>query len=195
MREEVGSGDLHWLILAGELDLASAPALEAKVDELCVDGASAVVLDLSKLTFMDSTGLQAVLAATKRCGQHGTDFSLAGATGAVQRLFELTGIRPSDRLVGWAADARALGIEDGQRGTWADGVTPSMLFERLTGVRPVEDLGDLVEALADSYEDGRRAGARISAGPVSDGARTTQGDVLAPVSGRLEGVNDSVESG
>jgi anti-anti-sigma factor len=175
MREEVGSGGLHWLILVGDLDLASAPALEARVDGLCVDGASAVVLDLSKLTFMDSTGLQAVLAATKRCGQYGTEFSLTGATGAVQRLFELTGLLPSDRLVGWAADARALGIEDGRRGQWAGGLTPSLLFERLTGVRPVEDLGDLVEALADSYEDGRRAAAGISSGPTSSGDDDTSG--------------------
>jgi len=173
MREEIGSGGLHWLILAGELDLASAPALEARVDDLCVAGVMAVVVDLSKLKFMDSTGLQAVLAATKRCRQHGTDFSLAGATGAVQRLFELTGLRSSDRLVGWAAAARALGIEDGQRGGWAGGLTPNVLFEQLTGVRPVEDLGDLVEALADSYEDGRRAAAGIGSDPAFRGCEDT----------------------
>jgi hypothetical protein len=86
----------------------------------------------------------------------------------VQRLFELTGVRPSDRLVGWAADARALGIEDGRRGDSANDLTPDTLFERLTGVRPVEDLGDLVEALAESYEDGRRAGAGISSGPAAE---------------------------
>jgi anti-sigma B factor antagonist len=165
LKEEVGSGGLHWLILAGVLDLASAPGLEARIERLCVDGASVVVLDLSKLTFMDSTGLQAVLAATKRCAVDGLELVLTGATGAVQRLFELTGVRSSDRLVGWATDARALGIEDGRRGAWEDGLTPDALFERLTGVRPVEDLGDLVEALAESYEDGRRAGAAISSGP------------------------------
>jgi len=167
VREEVGSGGLHWLLLAGELDLASTPELEARIERLCVDGASVLVLDLSKLTFMDSTGLQAVLAATKRCAQDGLELLLAGATGAVQRLFELTGVRSSDRLVGWAADARALGIEDGRRGAWAEALTPDALFERLTGVRPVEDLGDLVIALAESYEDGRRAGAGISSGSAS----------------------------
>jgi anti-sigma B factor antagonist len=167
VREEVGSGDLHWLILTGELDLASAPALEARIERLCVDGVSVVMLDLSKLAFMDSTGLHAVLAATKRCARDGPELLLTGATGAVQRLFELTGVRSSDKLVVWAADARALGIEDGQRGASASGLAPSALFERLTGVRPVEDLGDLVDALAESYEDGRRAGAGISSRPVS----------------------------
>jgi anti-anti-sigma factor len=180
VREEVGSGDLHWLILTGELDLASAPALEARIERLCVEGASVVVLDLSKLGFMDSTGLQAVLAATKRCERDGLELLLTGATGAVQRLFELTGVRASDRLVVWAADARALGIEDGRRGAWAHGLTPNVLFERLTGVRPVEDLGELVEALAESYEDGRRAGAGISSGPGSTECEDTQSDVPAP---------------
>jgi len=180
VREVVGSRGLHWLSLTGELDLASAPELEARIERLCVDGASVVVLDLSKLAFMDSTGLHAILAATKRCAQDGLELMLAGATGAVQRLFELTGVRSSDRLVGWAADARALGIEDGRRGAWKRGPTPTALFERLTGVRPVEDLGELVEALAESYEDGRRAGAGISSGPVSTGREDTQSDVPAP---------------
>jgi anti-anti-sigma factor len=136
VREEAGVSGVHWLILSGELDIATAPGLEARITEMCDNGTRAVVLDLSKLTFMDSTGLQAVLGATKQCAHHGLDFSLTGATGA-----------------------RALGIEDGQRGVRTGGLTPNLLFERLTGVRPIEDLGDLVEALADSYEDGRRAAA------------------------------------
>jgi len=180
VREVIGSRGLHWLSLTGELDIASAPELEARIERLCVDGASVVVLDLSKLAFMDSTGLQAVLAATKRCGQDGLEILLAGATGAVQRLFELTGVRASDRLVVWAADARALGIEDGRRGAWVHAPTPNALFEQLTGVRPVEDLGDLVGALAESYEDGRRAGAGVSSGPVSTRREDIQSDVSAP---------------
>jgi anti-anti-sigma factor len=159
VREEVGVTGMHWLILSGELDIATTPTLEARIAEMCVNGTRAVVLDLSKLTFMDSTGLQAVLGATKQCAHHGLDFSLTGATGAVQRLFELTGFTSSDGLVKWAADARALGIEDGQRGVRTGDLTPNLLFEQLTGVRPIEDLGDLVKALADSYEDGRRAAA------------------------------------
>ncbi len=159
LRDELGSEGVHSLIAGGELDIASAPAFEARIAELCADGIGTVVLDLSRLTFMDSTGLQVVLAAAKECAQQGLDFVLTGATSSVQRLFELTGVRPSDRLVKWAADARALGIEDGQRGAWSDELTPDLLFEQLTGVRPVEDLGDLVEALSDSYEEGRRAAA------------------------------------
>jgi anti-sigma B factor antagonist len=89
---DVASGGEHKLVLAGELDIASAPILEATVASLCGNGATSIVVDLSELTFMDSTGLRAVLAADKLCGEQGPTFSLSGASGSVQRLFELTGV-------------------------------------------------------------------------------------------------------
>jgi anti-sigma B factor antagonist len=90
--EDVGSDGQHRLLLAGELDIASAPILEATIAGLCENGTSTIVLDVSKVTFMDSTGLRAVLAADKLCRGRGHALSLAGAKGAVQRLFELTGV-------------------------------------------------------------------------------------------------------
>jgi anti-sigma B factor antagonist len=89
---DVDADGEHTLVLAGELDIASAPILEATVASLCDNGSRAIVLDLSELTFMDSTGLRAVLAADKLCSGNGQRFSLAGASGAVERLFELTGV-------------------------------------------------------------------------------------------------------
>jgi anti-sigma B factor antagonist len=89
---DVGSPDRHRLLLAGELDIASAPILEAAIEGLCENGTGTIVLDLSQLTFMDSTGLRAVLAADRLCNGNGHGLSLAGANGAVQRLFELTGV-------------------------------------------------------------------------------------------------------
>jgi anti-sigma B factor antagonist len=90
--ENVGSGGHHRLVLAGELDIASTPILEAAIAGLCENGAGAIVLDLSRVTFMDSTGLRAVLAADRRCQGQGHSFALTGANGAVRRLFELTGV-------------------------------------------------------------------------------------------------------
>ena len=89
---DVGSDAGHRLVLAGELDIASAPILEATIGALCGNGTRGVVLDLSELVFMDSTGLRAVLAAEKLCSGDGQEFSLVGANGAVKRLFELTGV-------------------------------------------------------------------------------------------------------
>ena len=89
---DVGSADRHRLVLEGELDIASAPILEEAITGLCENDISSIVLDLTQLTFMDSTGLRAILAADKLCNGNGHALSLAGANGAVQRLFELTGV-------------------------------------------------------------------------------------------------------
>jgi anti-anti-sigma factor len=81
----------HTLLLRGELDLATAAGLESTVLGLFVEGVSAVELDLSRLTFMDSTGLRAVLRAQELCAEHGCDFLVIPGSGQVLRLLELTG--------------------------------------------------------------------------------------------------------
>ena len=89
---DIAAGTEHRLLLAGELDIASAPILEATIASLCDNGTTRIVLDLRDLTFMDSTGLRALLAADRLCAANGQTFSLAGASPPVQRLFELTGV-------------------------------------------------------------------------------------------------------
>jgi anti-sigma B factor antagonist len=82
--------DRHTLVLTGELDLASAPELEVMVAEACTDGASEIVLDLSRLRFMDSSGLKAILSARSLCAANGCELYLTPAQEPVHRLFELT---------------------------------------------------------------------------------------------------------
>lgn len=84
--------DRYTLLLTGELDLASAPAIEQILPELCVDGASEIVLDLSQLAFIDSTGLRTILTGMSVCEKHLCDFWLIPGASAVQRVFELTGL-------------------------------------------------------------------------------------------------------
>jgi anti-sigma B factor antagonist len=90
VQESVRDGR-HTLILSGELDLAVAAGLEATILGLSGEGVSAVELDLSRLTFMDSSGLRAVLRAHELCAEHGCDFLVIPGSGQVQRLLELTG--------------------------------------------------------------------------------------------------------
>ena len=80
------------LALAGELDLATAPDLEAMIRSLCGDGACEIVLDLSQVSFLDSSGLRAILAATTLCEEHSCRLVLTRPREPVQRLFELTGL-------------------------------------------------------------------------------------------------------
>ena len=70
---------------------ATVAGLETPVLDLCREGVSTVELDLSRLTFMDSTGLRAVLRAQELCAEHGCDFLVIPGSGQVLRLLELTG--------------------------------------------------------------------------------------------------------
>jgi anti-sigma B factor antagonist len=86
------SGGRHTLILRGELDLQPAMQLEQMLKHICVEGTTGIVIDLSKLTFMGSTGLRAILLARDLCEQHGYEFFIVPGPRNVQRLFELTGL-------------------------------------------------------------------------------------------------------
>jgi anti-sigma B factor antagonist len=85
-------GRRHTLALAGELDIATVPELDAMTERVCADGAGELVLDLRELAFIDSTGLRAILRAREQCEAHRCQLFLTPGPPAVQRLFELTGL-------------------------------------------------------------------------------------------------------
>jgi anti-sigma B factor antagonist len=80
------------LVLSGELDLACAPTLDAALERACTDQVKTLTLDLSKLTFMDSTGLRAILLADDLCERHDCKLVVIPGTAQIQRLFEVTGL-------------------------------------------------------------------------------------------------------
>ena len=59
------------LTVTGELDMATSPALRERLVEATAAGASALVIDLRGVMFMDSVGLAAILHARSRLGEHG----------------------------------------------------------------------------------------------------------------------------
>jgi anti-anti-sigma factor len=77
--------------VAGELDLDAAPRVAATVDELVDAGFAHVVVDLRALTFLDSSGLQALLSARASAERRGSALSLVPGPRAVHQVFELTG--------------------------------------------------------------------------------------------------------
>jgi anti-anti-sigma factor len=90
--QDVVSGGRHRLLLSGELDLAPAAEVEAMLLRLCAEGTKEIALDLSKLSFMGSTGLRLVLLARDLCEQHGCEFHLVPGPRNIQRMFEMTGL-------------------------------------------------------------------------------------------------------
>ena len=81
-----------WLRLAGELDLATRPQLDERL-ELAAASRRRVVLDVRNLEFMDSSGLRLLLEAHDHASQDGWSFAITRPTeGGVLRLFEITGM-------------------------------------------------------------------------------------------------------
>jgi anti-sigma B factor antagonist len=81
----------------GELDVAGTPALEDALAEAAAEpGVHGVVVDLSQLEFMDSSGLRVVVLADQRLHAQGLRFALVRGGEPVHRVFELT--RMTDRL-------------------------------------------------------------------------------------------------
>jgi anti-sigma B factor antagonist len=78
------------LELDGELDMASSDVLQAALARANGGEASAVVLDLRGVRFLDSTGLKAIFKARKAVGARGQQFAVTPGSAQVQRLLSLT---------------------------------------------------------------------------------------------------------
>ncbi len=94
--ETVWRGDAFYLQVEGELDLATAPALDEELARAEASTASRVVIDLTGASFIDSTGLRSLLEAHVRAEADGNRLRITGASDQALRLFRLAGLL--DRL-------------------------------------------------------------------------------------------------
>lgn len=85
-------GGVHVIALSGELDLAVADTVDRELRRVEATDASAIVVDLSGLTFMDSTGARLVWQADVRSRAAAGRLSLRRGPRAVQRVFEISGV-------------------------------------------------------------------------------------------------------
>ncbi len=85
-------GDAHVISLSGELDIASAETLERELEDVEATDAERIVIDLSGLTFMDSTGIRLLLTAHQRLQGFTDRLQLRRGPAAVHRVFELSGV-------------------------------------------------------------------------------------------------------
>lgn len=86
------SGDEAVLSLCGELDAATARCLDEALQAVEPLGAPTIVLDLSGLRFIDSTGLNRLIVALKRQRLKGGEVVLRGVTAHVHRVLEIVGL-------------------------------------------------------------------------------------------------------
>ena len=85
-------GDTAWVRPVGELDLDTAPRLDAELASARAEGGPRLVLDMRRLTFMDSTGLRLVIRWDAAARKEGFEFAIVPGPEIVQRVIKLTGM-------------------------------------------------------------------------------------------------------
>ena len=78
------------IAFSGEIDLATAEGVTSALQPY-VEAGGPVPVDLSKVTFMDSTGMHAIFEAAQALGDRGC-IIIHGAHDAIQKVFELIGL-------------------------------------------------------------------------------------------------------
>ena len=84
--------ELSVVDVAGEVDVFSAPELAEQLSQLFDAGRQTVVVDLTSVTFLDSTGLGTLVAARNRAEEAGGQLPIIGSAERVLKLFRITGL-------------------------------------------------------------------------------------------------------
>jgi anti-anti-sigma factor len=93
------NGEAHRVAAVGELDIATVEKLERALLEVESSDAGMIVLDLSGLSFIDSTGLRLVLDLNERCGGDTDRLRVVAGSPAVERLLDIVGLRDQLPLI------------------------------------------------------------------------------------------------
>ncbi|MEU7585602.1 STAS domain-containing protein [Micromonospora sp. NPDC049230] len=82
--------------VAGDLDMSTTPELRDRLREVVRSGAQSVVVDLSGVGFMDSSGLGILVVAYKDLRERGGSLALAGVAPPVRTVLSITSV---DRVI------------------------------------------------------------------------------------------------
>jgi anti-sigma B factor antagonist len=102
VRTEDRDGLVH-LALVGELDLSTVAKVQEELRRVEASSPATVVVDLSKLTFLDSTGLRCIVTADERAREAGRRMVIVRGPDAVQRVFAITRLEERLEMVDDAA--------------------------------------------------------------------------------------------
>lgn len=92
-------GNVLLVSVAGELDLETAPRLRTLVDaRLAHTGARHLLLDMAGVSFLDSSGLGAILGRYRTVSGAGGSMGIAGARTGVKRVLKLSGVAQIIRM-------------------------------------------------------------------------------------------------
>ena len=78
--------------LKGSLDIATSPTVRAALLDAAERGQHRLIVDLSGLDFIDSTGLGALIGSQRRAKENGGEVRLVAREGQILRLLRITGL-------------------------------------------------------------------------------------------------------
>jgi anti-anti-sigma factor len=81
------------LTVAGELDLSGVDEVTAALDRFAEQNVETVFMDASGVTFLDSSGLRALLTGSERLQARGAHLKIVNASAVVTRVLDMTGTR------------------------------------------------------------------------------------------------------
>ncbi|WP_193373720.1 MULTISPECIES: STAS domain-containing protein [Nocardiopsis] len=84
--------DYAVVAVSGEIDLYTAPQLHSELVDALEDGARRLIIDMSRVEFCDSTGMNVLLSAMKRAREKEGDLELVAPKPAVMKILEVTGL-------------------------------------------------------------------------------------------------------
>lgn len=93
------------LVVTGEVDLYTSPQLRDGITGLLEQGGSRIVIDLSSVEFMDSSGLGVLVIGLKRAKERDGEFALVCKEGSVQKILSITGLDRVFSIHGSVAEA------------------------------------------------------------------------------------------
>ena len=80
------------IVLAGEVDIYTAPRFKESMLEVLDAGVNKLVIDLSGVTFIDSTALGVLIGGLRRLRDSGGEMALVVTTSPVERVLTITGL-------------------------------------------------------------------------------------------------------
>ena len=87
--QSANQGDIQVLELSGELDYHSSPELREKLTELTTKQAPKILVDLSGVDYMDSSGIATFVEAFQKAKRYQGRLVLAALTATVRGVFEI----------------------------------------------------------------------------------------------------------
>jgi anti-sigma B factor antagonist len=91
-RLSIASHEAAVFELVGEIDAHTAPHLASHFDPLPSEVRDVLVLDMSDVSFMDSSGLRVLIELNQRAGEAGVGLTVRSPSRAVARLIEISGL-------------------------------------------------------------------------------------------------------